>query len=393
MISKLALSEIIQDQLNSFLNKKWIERDTEIPYDSKRILIISGVRRCGKSTLIRQKLLHSNIVLYINFEDPRLINFTLDDFSQLEKIADETGKTYLLFDEIQNIDRWELFARMANEKGIPLCITGSNASMLSRELGTRLTGRYKQIELFPFSYHEFLSFFNLERNLTSFDRYFESGGFPEYLVENDDDYLRTLLRDIITRDVAIRRNITNENLLIRLAVHLLSNLGKEFSYNNISKVLEIKSVRTVINYCDYLRESYIMDFIPMYSTSIKKQLVNPKKSYSIDPVFAKANSLSFSKDLGRRLENFVFNKLRRDFNEIFYFKQLNTECDFLVKQNEQIIMAVQSCWEVNNENMEREIKGIKNAMLETGVAEGIIITHNQEDKLDGIDLIPAWKWI
>jgi predicted AAA+ superfamily ATPase len=392
MISKLVLSEIIQDQLNSFLKMKWIARDTEIPFDSKRILIISGVRRCGKSTLIRQMLLHSEKALYINFEDPRLINFMLEDFSQLEKIADETGKTYLLFDEIQNIDRWELFARMANEKGISLCITGSNASMLSSELGTRLTGRYKQIELFPFSYHEFLSFFNLERNQNSFDRYFESGGFPEYLEENDDDYLRTLLRDI-TRDVAIRRNITNENLLIRLAVHLLSNSGKEFSYNNISKVLEIKSVRTVIDYCDYLRESYLIDFIPMYSTSIKKQLVNPKKSYSIDPVFAKTNSLSFSKDLGRRLENFVFNKLRRDFGEIFYFRNSQAECDFLVKQNEQIVMAVQVCREVNNENMDREIRGVKNAMLETGASVGIIITQNQEDKLDGIDLIPTWKWI
>ncbi len=393
MISKLLLTGIIQDQLESFLKKKWIERTIEVPLDSKRIVIVSGVRRCGKSTLIQQKLLSSDKAMYINFEDPRLINFTLDDFSQLEKIAVESGKTHLLFDEIQNINQWELFARMANDKGIPLYLTGSNASMLSRELGTRLTGRYKQIELFPFSYQEFLTFSNLERNLESFDLYFESGGFPEYLEENDDDYLRTLLRDIITRDVAIRRNITNENLLIRLAVHLLSNTGKEFSYNNISKILEIKSVRTVIDYCDYLKESYIVDFVSMYSTSIKKQIVNPKKSYGIDPVFAKANSLSFSKDLGRRLENFVFIKLRRDYNEILYYRQSNSECDFLVKQNEQVVMVVQSCWEVNNENMDREISGIKNAMLETGAAEGVIITHNQEDQLDGINLIPAWKWI
>ena len=136
-----------------------------------------------------------------------------------------------------------------------------------------------------------------------------------------------------------------------------------------------------------------MDFIPLYSTSIKKQLVNPKKSYSIDPVFAKANSLSFSKDLGQRLENFVYNKLRHQFKDIFYFKQSNTECDFLVKQNEQVIMAVQSCWEINNENLAREINGIKNALAETGAKEGVIITHNQEDNLDGIHLIPVWKWI
>jgi len=222
----------------------------------------------------------------------------LDDFSKLERIAKEAGNDLLLLDEIQNIDQWERYARMANEKGLQLYITGSNASMLSRELGTRLTGRYKQIELFPFSYNEFLTFFNMERNAESFDQYFEWGGFPEFLEEKDDDYLRTLLRDIITRDIAVRRKITNENQLIRLAVHLLSNTGKEFSYNNISKVLEIKSVRTVIDYCDYLRESYLVDFIPRYSSSIKKQLVNPKKSYSIDPVFAKANSLSLVKIWG-----------------------------------------------------------------------------------------------
>lgn len=393
MISKLVLSEIIKDQLASILKREWIERDKDIPLKTKKIVIVSGVRRCGKSTLIQQKLLKTGNALYLNFEDPRLINFTLDDFSKLEKIAEDTGKTLLLLDEVQNIDKWELYARMANDKGIPLYITGSNAGMLSRELGTRLTGRYKQIELFPFSYNEFLTFFKLKRNSESFNQYFEMGGLPEFLEEKDYDYLRTLLRDIITRDIAVRRKITNENQLIRLAVHLLSNTGKEFSYNNISKVLEIKSVRTVIDYCDYLKESYLVDFIPRYSPSIKKQLVNPKKSYCIDPVFAKANSLSFSKDLGRRLENFVFNKLRRNYSEIYYYKDSYSECDFLIKQNEKIVQAIQVCWEINNDNMVREINGIKNAMAETGALEGTIITNNQEDYLDGIDLIPAWKWI
>lgn len=393
MISKLVLSEIIKDQLTSVLKKQWIEREKEIPLNTKKIVIVSGVRRCGKSTLIQQKLLKSGKALYLNFEDPRLINFTLDDFPRLENIAEDTGNDHLLLDEIQNIDQWERYARIANEKGLQLYITGSNASMLSRELGTRLTGRYTQIELFPFSYNEILRFFNMERNPESFNNYFEWGGFPEFLEEKDDEYLRTLLRDIITRDIAVRRKITNENQLIRLAVHLLSNTGKEFSYNNISKILEIKSVRTVIDYCDYLRESYLVDFIPRFSPSIKKQLVNPKKSYSIDPVFAKANSLSFSKDLGRRLENFVFNKLRRSFSEIFYFKDTSSECDFLIKQNEKIVQAVQVCWEINTDNMKREINGIKNAMSVTGAPEGIIITNNQEDNLDGINLVPAWKWI
>jgi len=393
MITIQELTEIIRDQQDSFYRKRWIERTTEIPSDTRRIIIISGVRRCGKSTLIQQKFSHTGTAIYVNFEDPRLINFKLEDFSKLEQLLKETGKTHLILDEVQNIGEWELFARMANEKGIPLFITGSNASMLSRELGTRLTGRYDQIELFPFSYQEFLEFFSLTRNRESFDKYFETGGFPEYLEETNDDYHRTLLRDILTRDIAVRRNILNENQLVRLAVHLLSNIAKEYSYNNLAKILEFKSVRTVIDYCDYFRESYIMEFVPLFSYSIKKQLVNPKKVYSVDPVFAKANSLSFSKDLGRRLENFVFNKLRRQHKEIFYFKQDNTECDFLVKQDEQIVMAVQSCWEVTHDNMVREVDGLKKAMNETKVTDGVIVTYNQEDKLDGIPLVPVWKWL
>lgn len=393
MITEIQLSEIIKDQQEIFLKKNWIERHTEIPLQSKRIIIISGVRRCGKSTLLKQKLLKTNKAIYVNFEDPRLINFSVEDFSKLEQLSKDSGKSHIILDEVQNIEKWELFARMANEKGIPLFITGSNASMLSREMGTHLTGRYNQIELFPFSFHEFLDFFRLERSLKSFTKYFEYGGFPEFMDERDNEYHRTLLRDIVTRDIAVRRNISNETQLIRLAVHLLSNIGKEFSYNNIAKILEFKSVRTVIDYCDYFRESYIMEFIPYFSHSIKKQLVNPKKVYSIDPVFAQSNSLSFSKDLGRRLENFVFNKLRRQHQEIYYHKFGKTECNFLIRQNEKIEMAVQSCWEINQDNMVREINGLKNAIKETKATKGVIITYDQEDILDGISLIPAWKWI
>ena len=393
MITKTQLSDIIKDQQKVLLKKGWIERQTKIPLHSKRIVIISGVRRCGKSTLLKQKLLKTNTAIYVNFEDPRLINFSVEDFTKLEQLSKDSAKSNIILDEVQNIEKWELFARMANEKGIPLFITGSNASMLSRELGTHLTGRYNQIELFPFSFDEFLDFFKLERSLNSFSKYFEYGGFPEFLDERDNEYHRTLLRDIVTRDIAVRRNISNENQLIRLAVHLLSNTGKEFSYNNLAKILEFKSVRTVIDYCAYFRESYIMDYIPIFSHSIKKQLVNPKKVYSIDPVFAQANSLSFSKDIGRRLENFVFNKLRRQHHEIYYHKHAKTECDFLIKQNEKIELAVQSCWEINQDNMAREVNGLKNAIKETKANEGVIITHDQEDNLDGIPLIPAYKWI
>jgi predicted AAA+ superfamily ATPase len=393
MISKLELERIIDDQ-SQFLSKKTlVKRKLKIPLGSSRIIIVSGVRRCGKSVLIRQQFLKSDNAIYLNFEDPRLINFDLEDFPKLEDLMVEKGKTNLLLDEVQIISNWEIYARMANEKGTALYITGSNASMLSRELGTKLTGRYSQFELFPFSYSEFLDFLGLEQEKESFDQYFETGGFPEYIAEKAGDYFGTLLRDILTRDIAVRKNINNEQQLIRLAVFLMSNVGKELSYNKISNLLEFKSVRTVIDYCDFMQESYLLEFVALYSTSIKKQIANPKKIYCIDPAFAKGNSLSFSKDLGRRLENFVFIQLRRNHKTIYYYRNQKSECDFLIKDQDLIVLAIQVCWEVTSENLEREIQGIKTAIDETGAEKGIVITYNQKDRINGIDLIPAWQWL
>lgn len=393
MILKSALQKIINEQKRVFFHKKSIKRELQIPEISKRIVIISGVRRCGKSTLIKKHFLHKDNTIYINFEDPRLVDFELQDFNRLEDLLENKYNGHLLLDEIQNINQWEIYARSAHERGISLIITGSNASLLSRELGTKLTGRYSQFELFPFNFSEFLVYFNLKRNKTSFEKYFELGGFPEYLEENIPDYHRILLRDIITRDIAVRRNLQNENILMRLAVHLLSNIGKDISYNKLSKTLEIKSVRTVIDYCDYLSESYIMDFVPVFSYSAKKQMVNPKKVYTIDIQFARANSLSFSKDMGRGLENIVYLKLRSIYKELFYFRNNVGECDFVVKERNEVILAIQVCWQIDNDNMKRELIGLEQAINTTGAKKGIIITFNQEDELNGIKLIPVWKWI
>ncbi|MEB2775703.1 ATP-binding protein [Algoriphagus sp. D3-2-R+10] len=392
MIQKQTLGEIILDQNKNFLQKSLIAREESLPDYMNQIVIVSGVRRCGKSILIRNSFSENQSGLYLNFEDPRLVDFEPTDFPKLEELRNEFGKTTILLDELQWIEGWEVFARSLHEKGQPLYITGSNASMLSRELGTRLTGRYKQIELFPFSYTEFLTYKGLAPEEASFESYFHLGGFPEYLHNQDQEYLRTLMRDILTRDVAVRRNISNETQLIRLGVFLASNVGKEFSYSKMAQLLEIKSVRTLIDYCDYLEESYLFDLIPMYSKSIRKQVANPKKAFCVDPALASANSLSFSKDLGRRLENFVYLHLRRSFNTIHYYRSKNSECDFLIKWNEEIIGTVQVCWELNSDNLQREVKGIKDAMKEIGLSSGFIITYNQEDIFEGISVIAAWKW-
>lgn len=393
MIQIDLLAQIIEEQDRNFLQKQLISREMNVPLQTNQILVVSGVRRCGKSILIRKSLPSTKAGLYLNFEDPRLVDFEAVDFPKLEQLRDAMGKTSILLDEVQSVAGWEIFARSLHEKGKKLYITGSNASMLSRELGTRLTGRYKQIELFPFSYTEFLVFKDLSPGEESFENYFLTGGFPEFLQIQDQDYLRTLFRDILTRDVAVRRNITNETSLIRLGVFLCSNVGKPFSYSRIGSLLEIKSVRTVIDYCDYLEESYLFDLIPMYSPSIRKQLANPKKAFCVDPALAAANSLFFSKDLGRKLENYVYLHLRRSFKEIQYFQNKDSECDFVVKWNEGIIGAVQVCWELNTDNLQREIKGLQAALSETQAPKGVVLTWNQEDLLEGLVVMPVWKWL
>lgn len=393
MVTRELLGNVIADQQNVVDYPPVIPRTMSLPDRSKQAVIITGIRRCGKSTYLRKTVGVKPESLYISFEDPRLEGFELSDFNKIEDLARQLKRTIFIFDEIQNIKDWEKYVRSANDRGIPVFITGSNASLLSRELGTRLTGRFRQFELFPFNYEEYLNYSNQRPGSESFGQFLNTGGFPEYLRDKDDSYLRQLLRDIIIRDIAVRRNIRNEHTVIRLAVHLLSNIGKEFSFNKITRLLEINSIRSTIDYCDYLAECYVVELLPMYSISIKRQIVNPKKAYAVDNGLARANSLSFSEDKGRMLENAVFQHIRREYPDIMYYKSLNSECDFLIREQDRILMAVQSCWQVTEDNIQREIRGIKNAIKETRAKKGIIVTYDQDDLLDGIKLIPAWNWM
>jgi len=393
MITKETVRAVIKENSQSAAKNLAVKREKEIPLKSNSIIVITGVRRCGKSTLLQQSLKTVRNKVFLNFEDTRLEGFDLSDFQKLEQLAVSEKATCYIFDEIQNIQGWEKYVRSAHDKGFQIFITGSNASMLSRELGTRLTGRHIQTELFPFNYLEYLRFTKEKAGKESLINYLARGGFPEFLVSANPEYLRSLLRDIVIRDIAVRRNIKNDHIILRLALHLMSNLGKEVSYNNMSKVIGIKSVRTTIDYCDYLKESYLLDFVPRFSFSIKQQLINPKKVYAVDTGMARANSLSFSEDYGRMLENAVFLRLRQATPDVLYYKDEHSECDFLVRKNEKIVYAAQVCWHLTEDNLEREITGLKSAMTTTGVKTGIIITSDQEDAFGEIKAIPAWKWM
>jgi len=401
MITKETLKGIIVSQRDS-LDKLDLgilrEKEKEIKIAGPFALLITGIRRCGKSTFLHQILKRQKRGYYLNLEDPRLEGFELSDFNKAELIMKELygeGGTYF-FDEIQNIEKWEKFVRYLIDKKDNVIITGSNASLLSRELGTKLTGRHLQLELFPFSYQEFLKMKKENPSIKSFDEYLDKGGFPEYLKGEDPSINNELLSDVVMKDVAVRFGIKNTSMLNKIAVYLISNVGKEFSYNSIKKMLEIKSVQSVIDYISYFENSYLIFTVPRFSYSYKQQQVSPKKVYSIDNGFSYVNSASFSKDRGKMLENAVFLGLRRKFKDIFYFQEKN-ECDFLVKQKDKIIMAVQSCFDFNEENKKRETNGLISALTKFNLKEGLILTFNQNDEffVEGkkISVKPAWKWL
>ena len=277
-----------------------------------------------------------------------------------------------------------------------MIITGSNSSLLSRELGSRLTGRHLRYELFPFSYMEFLDYTLKIPGKESFRDYMETGGFPDYIEIERIQILQQLLNDILSRDIAVRNNIRNIKQLNELIIYLLSNTGKPFSLNGLQKTFQFGSVNTVKDFISYFEDSYLIFTIPKFSYSLKKQSANPKKIYAIDTGMIKANTTGFSDDKGRLLENIVFLELRRKYNSIYYFKEKN-ECDFVVYNKDKIVQAIQVCYELNSGNLQREINGCKEAMQMFNLNEGLIISFDQEDIIREdnftIKVEPIWKWL
>jgi Predicted ATPase (AAA+ superfamily) len=259
-----------------------------------------------------------------------------------------------------------------------------------------LTGRHINVELFPFSFGEALLFRKEIASPDSFEWYFKQGGFPDFIKYGRPEILRELFTDILQRGIISRHKIRETKALHELALYLLSNVGKEFSYNSLKKMFQFGSVNTPISFVSYLEDSYLLFTIPKFDYSLKKQMINEKKVYSIDNGLSNANSVSFSSNKGRMLENFVFITLRRSHKNIYYFRE-NGECDFLIKEDSRIIIAIQVAYELNEDNKKREIEGLLEAMRKFELREGFILTYNQEDEIDIEDkriiIKPVWRWI
>lgn len=400
MILKETIAETVGSQKEFILGAdKGIEREMlpGIRLIPGYATVISGIRRAGKSTLLKQLTSDKTSFAYLNFEDVRIFGFDLKDFKRLEEtFASQDISDLYFFDELQNVEGWERYVRTLLDTKKTVVITGSNASLLSKELGSKLTGRHLRYELFPFSFKEALSLWNVKPSLQSFEKYLQTGGMPEYLKLLNDMILQELFNDIIARDITVRYNLRNPKLVKELALYLLSNVGKEFSFQKLRKMYDLGSVNTVISLIGYYEDSYLLFTVPQFDFSLRRRQVNAKKVYAIDTGFIRANSVSFSQDKGRILENLVFIQLKRFGREVFYFKKDN-ECDFITRDKNKKLELFQVCFELNEENKDREINGMLAAMDYTKQKSGTIFTLNQTDELEfdkrTIFVKPVWKWL
>lgn len=385
MLLKSEIQQIAKIQQESVEKKNTgLQRGifSELKVSSTHALIISGVRRCGKSTLLYQLLKGKyNDAFYFNFEHPGLYNFEKTDFQKLDEIIKEAGKQILFFDEIQIVEGWERFIRLKLDENYTIIITGSNASLLSRELGTKLTGRHITKELFPFSFQEFCSFFDMPKTEKALLSFLQTGGFPEYVKTRDEDNLTQLFDDILVRDIAIRYGIRDLKTLKSLALFIISNTGKYVTGNKLKTLFNVGSTSTIMEYMSHLEQSFLLFFVQKFSYSVRKQMINPRKVYTIDTGLVNVNSLSFSKDFGRKLENTVYLHLRRRYKEIYYFAEKG-ECDFIVIEKGEVKDVIQVCYQLTQDNLDRELNGLLEALHFFNKEEGTIITFNQTDRFE-----------
>lgn len=391
-----------------------------IPYlKYKEIIAITGVRRCGKTYLmytliqhlIKEQIPKQNI-LYLNFEDERLAFIEPQDLETLYQwfleYHEPKGKIYFFLDEIQNVPLWEKWLSRSYEK-IKFIISGSNSTLLSSELSTALTGRHIELNLYPFSFKEYLQFKNIPFHDKNFinttegkaklsknlQEYLKKGGFPESLLFNKQDLLPQYYKDILLRDIIYRYTIKNKEALEKLSLFLLSNIAKPVSLYSLDKTYNV-GINTIKNYINIIEKSFLIFLIPKFDYSLKKQQMNPRKLYAIDLALAKSVGFNFTSDLGRNYENLTYLELKRNNKEIYYHKD-KYECDFIIKEGLNIIQAIQVCTILTSENYEREFNALLETLEKYNLKEGLIITENttKEETIKNkkITFIPLWKWL
>jgi len=419
---KTTISKQKQDK-ERLLSLPYIERtkekDAQKWLSSDLIKVILGPRRAGKSVFALM-LLKEQSFAYFNFDDESLPGeekVDLDELMMELKLA--YGETkYILFDEIQNLPNWELFVNRLHRGGYNLVLTGSNASLLSKELTTHLTGRHIPIEILPFDFTEVLKAKKYEvtadklslpdekaKLLGILNQYMVSGGYPEVVTKGVDPrgYLDVLFDAVLFKDVVKRHKVRFSEQIDNLASYLINNISSQYGAKKLANVLGFKSQITLENYLGYLTESYLIFFLKRHSTKAGMRLRSPKKTYVVDNGFITAKSVQHSPNTGKLMENLVFTELVKRGNqpnrELFYYKTRNDrEIDFVLKKGYKIAELIQVAYESTSQDVEeREIKALVEAGKELNVAKLSVLTWNEKRTVekDGatIRIRPLWEWL
>jgi len=400
-------------EIEAKLKERYIERNQYLKLDNDLIKVIVGPRRAGKSFFAIHFLDKKGKFGYVNFDDEKLTEVENYDeiITALNSVYD--NPKFVLFDEIQNLPKWELFANRLQRQGYNLIITGSNSNLLSKELATHLTGRHLLTNIFPFSFKEYLKFEGKELTNTEIkerlSKYILNGGYPEILSKNVElkEYLSLLFGSILYKDIIKRYKIRNPKQIEDLATYLISNITNEYSYNSLANIGKIKSSHTIEKYLSYLEESFVLFSLSRFSYKVKEQLSSNKKIYCIDNGFIQAKSFKTSPDLGKLYENLVACKLKKEEVDgklrFYYWKnQQQEEIDFVLQDKLKVKQLIQVCFDISNlETKNREIRALIKASKELKCNNLLVITEDteKEEKVEWfgdkatIQFIPLWKWL
>ena len=424
-------NEVIREYLIDFQKKEFpqmIERELNVR-DSGKIKTIIGPRRAGKTFFLYQKMremlkkgVNKENLVYLNFEDPRLIDFDFKEIREIIKlqwqIFPSDGKLHVFIDEPQEIKRWDIAVRALHDEGFDIYISGSNSKLLSKEIATSLRGRTLSYMLLPFSFKEFLKLRRLadfkifsskeKANLMNLlDEYIEFGGFPEIILEKDKENKNKIIQEyfnlIVYRDIVERYKIKNTELIRWLIKSLINSYSREFSINKLYLILKSKGMRlsknSLYSYASMLQDSMFAFFLSKFDYSARKKEFSINKAYINDVGFSKI--LESSKDLGKRMENVVFLELerrRKTFVELYYWKNvLQEEVDFVVKER-KIKQLIQVCYDVDDyDTKKREMRSMLKASKELKCNNLLVITYDEDrnEIIDGknVRFVSLWKWL
>lgn len=423
MINEKIILQVLaeqQEEIKGYKPQKWVKRKEEslFEFDSKMAQVVIGVRRSGKSTLCHKVLLERGIRYgYVNLDDDRLTDMKTEDLNTVLSCVYQlygTDISYLVLDEIQNVDGWYLFVNRLLRTDLQIFVTGSNAKLLSGELATHLTGRYNEIHLYPFSFLEYCHYHKVdmlsittkadaERKRAIMD-YFHDGGFPQMQgLRNKRAYVESLIEAILRKDLQKRFNIRNIEALRKLTHHLINNTCQEVNYDEMSNLLGITD-KTAKKYIDYLCQAFMIQLLTRHSFKSKERIRN-QKAYIVDTgLHGNRNNVLAPENFGWRLENVVYIELLRrcacDFLDIYYHKPSPRakEIDFVVCDKSKAVELIQVAYEVDSPRAyNRETSSLVKAsdILSCNHLTLIAFTQTRDVVIDGktIHIVSALEWL